>query len=292
MQYGLNKPNVKQTAAKRKPFIKANSKKVDFNKTTKPIRGTQKKEQKPQLHKSKTFKMPKEEEDKPDLRKYTTERQPKQKPKVSSNNNSKQNVAAVESRSRVKKENAYTSRYKSKDVTNTPNGKSFGLLTLKNQMESKNRGDDLDSPLFESKNLVKSLFPSQVSDLRKSQDAQITSSFAGFNTARASKQEDFATRHSLLNLNNVSKEKLKITPLQERRSRTRKIRANTLTRSEIESPIKVNIQPIQKQELAKVSFAKESMEINEHDQLVSYSLFTKLIGKLVFFIVSASFEHQ
>lgn len=150
MQYGLNKPNVKLAAKKRKPFIKANSKKVDFNKTTKPIRGTQKKEQKPQLQKSKTFKISKEEEAKPDLRKYTTERQPKQKPKLS-NNDSKQNVAVAETRPKVNKENAYTSRYKSKDFASTPNGKSFGLLNLKNQLEYKNREEEVDSPLFESK---------------------------------------------------------------------------------------------------------------------------------------------
>jgi hypothetical protein len=81
------------------------------------------------------------------------------------------------------------------------------------------------------------------------------------------------------NSNNINKEKFKITPLQDRRSETRRIRANTLTRYEIESPVKVNIQPVQ---IGKPNAVQESMQINEHEQIVTYSLFTKLVGKCLF----------
>ena len=84
---------------------------------------------------------------------------------------------------------------------------------------------------------------------------------------------------------NNNKEKFKITPLQDRRSETRRIRANTLTRYEIESPVKVNIQPVQKDIPNTVL---ESMQINEHEQIVTYSLFTKLVGKCLFLILHIS----
>jgi hypothetical protein len=95
---------------------------------------------------------------------------------------------------------------------------------------------------------------------------------------------DFTAKQSSNNINN-NKEKYKITPLQDRRSETRRIRANTLTRYDIESPIKVNIQPVK---IEKPNMVLESMEINEHEQIVTYSLFTKLVGKCLFFFMHIS----
>jgi hypothetical protein len=95
----IKKPNVKVQTKQRKPFMKANSKRTDFNKTTKPSRGTQKKEQKPQLQKAKTFKGHKPEILKPDIRKYPSERQPKQSQRLSKKN-SKANMNNIESKAK------------------------------------------------------------------------------------------------------------------------------------------------------------------------------------------------
>jgi hypothetical protein len=82
------------------------------------------------------------------------------------------------SKSKTAKPAKHSSRYKSKDFTNTPNGKSFGLLTLKNQTDLKNKVEDNYSPTFKTTKLVKHSFtPSDFTNIRKSQDVQLTSSF-------------------------------------------------------------------------------------------------------------------
>ena len=72
---------------------------------------------------------------------------------------------------------------------------------------------------------------------------------------------------------------LKLTSLQERRSISRKINSNSISRIDSNISPKKNLQITQenKLQLIKVDASNDSLEIDEEDQLQVYSLFTKIV---------------
>ena len=124
------------------------------------------------------------------------------------------------------------------------------------------------------------------SDLRKSHDFQITSSFRETDTRNRINHHKVAEPINSNNMNKAPKGMLKITPLNERRSQTRQLRANTLTRNDYRSPKKPQIKIEKKKSeeevnftnLVKVEVPDEPMKIDENEQLSIYSLFTKIFS--------------
>jgi len=173
----------------------------------------------------------------------------------------------------------------------TPKGSSFGLLAQKNEKD-RNRKEDInndfeESPEIEARRPKRALFekkPDAFSN-RKSHDFKISSSFRELANRRENNHKPSESQN-FNNMGKTTKERLKIVPLQERRSQTRRLRANTLTRCEIITNIKssnpkeeiIKKPEIKIKNLAQVVIPVESLKIDEDEQLSTYSLFTKIIS--------------
>lgn len=258
------------------------------------------------------------------FRKHPAERQPKQSHNPPSNYQApsrKENVRSstklstklpepVESkidqprRAELRKPRAQTNKFNSiapqkpapqSDFVNTPKGTSFGILAKKNELDQskvvpsgrykiespRNTGDEEDIKFLSSS------IPN-FNSVRKSYDVQLASSFREPVSAR-NNQDQINFQSSNTKKRRAEINELKITPLQERRSQTRKMRANTLTRAEPSSPVKVNLHSkldpgqdskpiVSLNNLARVNVNDISMEVDESEQFNTYALFTKIMA--------------
>lgn len=133
-------------------------------------------------------------------------------------------------------------------------------------------------------NIVSSSIPN-FSDVRKSLDPQFAKSFR----ENTEVKENTSRRDNIMNRKRNNLDDLKITPLNERKSVTRKIRMKTLTRADEKDPglidDTVNYSkpdptptPVPMMtNLAKQNFNDESMEVGEKDLLDTYAFFSRIM---------------
>mmetsp|Transcript_40024 Transcript_40024/g.39624 ORF Transcript_40024/g.39624 Transcript_40024/m.39624 type:complete len:358 (-) Transcript_40024:174-1247(-) len=324
----IKKPVGNLQSKPKKPFVKANSRKDNnFCKTMKPSRGTQKKDAKLVGSKAQSFKKPRkhittnlEPSNPPKTnRKQPLEKQPKQTFKLSKINSSnslfnssggKSKVTPREevfihvesshkTNSKLRSPNVHLKDSKKRDFS-TPKGLSFGLLAKKNAKDKKmkiHKQDQFDdSPKIEARRPVRTLLDAMPSpnNFRKSQDVQVYSSFRDHTekdptiSVHKIDPKPFESSHNL-QFGKMKKEIIRITPLQERRSQTRRLRASTITREEGAKPMKnsislvsPNVEPEDKDIVNFTAIRPEKeaikvIEVEENEQISTYSLFTKII---------------
>lgn len=258
------------------------------------------------------------------LRKHPSERQPKQAPKLASKHTNSRSKLEYDEGQRVshrymvpanekvtlhledtdaprqktsKFANSLMSTKKSlpSEQRNVAKGVPYGILAQKNELEkrraSKNNSRfEIASPKANFHNAESNYMTTSIpnfQDVRKSFDPQIKSSFREATTVRHNQQEEFSVRKTIMNRKRPELDEIKITPLQERRSLTRKLRSSTITRADEPFSLRVNLNSSRQfdanlasptRKLDKAEDHDQSLEIDIKDQLSTYGLLTRIIS--------------
>mmetsp|Transcript_40922 Transcript_40922/g.46993 ORF Transcript_40922/g.46993 Transcript_40922/m.46993 type:complete len:287 (+) Transcript_40922:1244-2104(+) len=200
----------------------------------------------------------------------------------------------------VEEQNTKVSEAKSKTASTTrvskhaefvprAKGMSFGILAKKNEQDQRraSRSRRYDENTRDEEYLVNPLSCSipNFTDIRNSVDPMSTKSFR--DPSASEKKTGYFQRENIMNRKRNDLDELKITPLQERKSLTRKLRMNTITRKdnklsenfERDSKQVPEPSPVPKmQNLVQINIHDQSMEVGEDEMLSTYSIFTKIIA--------------
>ena len=179
-------------------------------------------------------------------------------------------------------------------LVGVPKGTSFGLLAQKNHLELNllNSSQNFERSPVQTKdkqrkdNISNTLSILNFHNVRKSHDPHPISSFKEPASTKHRDEPTCFSREGIMTKKRAENDSIKLIPLNERRSQTRRMRATTLTRNDDDTPIKVKLTHVRAEQeerpqihnLVKINVVEKSFEVDESEQLSTYALYSKLIS--------------